>query len=86
MGILGDILDVTMQGGRDGVIISTLSRKANLSYYVALDKCQKLIYAGLIESAKNNQNRVFVITEKGLSFFEEFRRFQNLIKSLNLRY
>ncbi len=86
MGILGDVLDVTMQGGRQGVIISTIARKANLSYYAVLDKCQRLISAGLVESVKNDQNRIFIITEKGLAFFQEFRRFQSLVKSMNLRY
>ncbi len=86
MGILGDVLDVTMQGGRQGVIISTIARKANLSYYSVLDKCQRLISAGLVESIKNDQNRIFMITEKGLAFFQEFRRFQSLVNSMNLRY
>jgi hypothetical protein len=31
MGIMGDILDVTMDGGRSGVIVSAISRKANSS-------------------------------------------------------
>ncbi len=86
MGIIGDILDVTMQGGRKGVIVSTISRKANLSYYAVLDKCERLISAGLVESTKNDRNRIFRITEKGLSFFQEFRRFQSLVESMNLRY
>jgi predicted transcriptional regulator len=86
MGILGDVLEVTIQSGSQGVIISTITRKANLSYYAVLDKCQKLISAGLVESVKNDQNRIFMITEKGLSFFEEFRRFQSLVASMNLRY
>jgi len=86
MGIIGDILDVTIQGGRKGVIISTISRNANLSYYAVLDKCERLISAGLVESTKNDRNRVFRITEKGLQFFQEFRRFQSLVESMNLRY
>ncbi len=86
MGIIGDILDVTLQGGREGVIISTISRKANLSYYAVLEKCERLISAGLVESTKNGRNKVFMITEKGLSFFQEFRKFQNLVESMNLRY
>ena len=47
MGIMGDILDVTMDGGQRGVIVSAISRKANLSHYAVLDKCEKLINAGL---------------------------------------
>ena len=86
MGIIGDILDVTMQGGRKGVIVSTISRKANLSYYAVLDKCERLISAGLVESTKNDRNRIFRITEKGLQFIQEFRRFQSLVESMNLRY
>ena len=83
---MGDILDVTMDGGREGVIISAISRKANLSHYAVLDKCEKLVTAGLVDSVKNERNRLFMITEKGLEFFQEFRRFQDLVESMNLRY
>jgi len=86
MGIMGDILVVTMEGGRTGVIVSAISRKANLSHYAVLDKCEKLINAGLIESTKNDRNRIYSITEKGLEFFQEFQKFQSLIESMNLRY
>jgi len=86
MGIMGDILDVTMDGGRNGVIVSAISRKANLSHYAVLDKCEKLVTAGLVESNKTERNRVFMMTEKGLQFISEFRRFQNLVESMNLRY
>lgn len=86
MGIMGDILDVTMDGGREGVIVSAISRRANLSHYAVLDKCDKLVTAGLVDSVKNERNRLFMITEKGLEFFQEFRRFQDLVESMNLRY
>jgi len=45
-----------------------------------------LVEAGLVESVKNDRNRVFQITEKGLGFFQEFKRFQQLVESMNLRY
>ena len=86
MGLMGDILDVTANGGRDGIIVSAISRKATLSHYAVLDKCEKLVEAGLVESVKNDRNRVFQITEKGLGFFQEFKRFQQLVESMNLRY
>ena len=54
-------------------IVSAISRKANLSHYAVLDKCEKLVEAGLVESVKNDRNRVFLITEKGLQFFQEFQ-------------
>ncbi len=86
MGIMGDILDVTMDGGRSGVIVSAISRKANLSHYAVLDKCEKLVSAGLVETIKNDRNRVYLMTEKGVLFFQEFQRFQSLVESMNLRY
>ena len=86
MGIMGDILDVTVEGGRNGVIVSAISRRANLSHYAVLDKCEKLVSAGLVESVKNDRNRVFSVTSKGLEFFREFKRFQSIVESMNLRY
>jgi len=86
MGIMGDILDVTMDGGQTGVIVSAISRKANLSHYAVLDKCEKLINAGLMKQERLDRNRLFRITEKGLDFIQEFQKFQNLIESMNLRY
>ena len=86
MGIIADILGVTMDGGTQGVIVSAISRRANLSHYAVLEKCQKLIDAGLVDSMKDNRNRLFVITEKGIRFFQEFQRFQNIVQMMNLRY
>ena len=86
IGIMTDILGVTANGGYDGVIISVISRKANLSHNTTLNKCEKLIEVGLIKSFKKDRNRIFSITENGLQFFKEFKRFQELIKSMNLKY
>ncbi len=86
MGIIADILGVTMDGGLQGVIVSAISRRANLSHYAVLEKCQKLIDAGLVESMKAERNRLFRITEKGIRFFQEFQRFQGIVQGLNLRY
>ncbi len=86
MGIIADILGVTMDGGVQGVIVSAISRRANLSHYAVLEKCQKLIDAGLVESMKAERNRLFRITEKGIRFFQEFQRFQGVVQGLNLRY
>ncbi len=86
MGIIADILGVAMDGGTQGVIVSAVSRRANLSHYAVLEKCQKLIDAGLVESMRNNRNRLFVITEKGIRFFQEFQRFQTIVETMNLRY
>ena len=86
MGIMGDILHACIDGGRDGICVNALGRKANLAHYAVLDKCEKLINAGLVETKRDDRNRKFMITEKGLKFFDEFKNFQNLLESMNLRY
>ncbi len=86
MGILSEILQIIMDGGIEGVIVSEISRKANLSHNVTVENCQKLINACLIESARKGRNYIFVITTKGIEFFREFRRFQDIAQEMNLRY
>ena len=86
MGIMGDILDVAMEGGRQGTIVSAISRRANLSHYAVIEKCEKLSSAGLVESVRTDKNRLYTITEKGLQFVQEFRRFQSVLDGMNLRY
>ncbi len=83
---MGDILDVAMEGGRQGTIVSAISRRANLSHYAVIEKCEKLSSAGLVESVRTDKNRLYTITEKGLQFVQEFRRFQSVLDSMNLRY
>lgn len=84
--IIADILSVIRDAGRDGIIVSAISRNTNTSYKVINEKCQKLIDARLLESTKNNRNLRFVITEKGMSFFEQLQQFVEMIQTLNIRY
>ncbi len=85
MGILGDILSTTIDGGRNGVLVSTISRQANLSHYATLKKCDKLIGAGMLKPIRMGRNRLFVISEQGIAFLKEFKRFQELVTSMNLK-
>jgi len=86
IGILSDILAVTREEGQNGIIISAISRKANLSHYTAVDKCNKLIKAGLMKMTTDTRNRIFILTEKGRMFFEELEKFRNLMKNMKLEY
>ncbi len=85
MAIIHDIMSLTAHEGLSGVIISRLSRNANLSYYTVIEKCERLIEAGLMEMIRDQRNRFYIITEKGIKFFNELTRFFNLVQSLNLR-
>jgi len=85
MTIMHDILSFTAHEGSSGVKISRLSRKANLSHYALIEKCQNLIEAGLVEMIQNERNRIYVLTEKGMKFYGELCGFLNLVQSFNLR-
>ncbi len=86
MGIISDVLGVTMDSGKQGAIISSISRRANLSHYTALEKCQKLVDFGLIESINGKKSRTFVITEKGIQFFREMQKFIEIVQAVKIRY
>ena len=84
IGIIGDILDAAAHQGQNGINISAISRKANLSHYTTIKKCDSLISAGLMESERTPKKVRFIITEKGIQFFREFKKFQYLLHQANL--
>ncbi|MDE1844394.1 MAG: transcriptional regulator [Thaumarchaeota archaeon] len=86
LGMISDILQVTMDYGRQGTIITTIARRANLSHYTATDKCQKLIDFGLMESRADKRSNFFAITEKGIHFYEELQRFTETMQAIRVRY
>lgn len=83
--MISDILSVIMDGGRHGTIISSIARRANLSHNAVIEKCQKLIDAGLVESSNNNRNHTFIITEKGMQFFQHLQKFTETVQSIKIR-
>lgn len=86
IGIVGDILGVAANGGVGGVLVSQITRSANLSHYAALAKCDKLVDAGLVQYNRSGRCKVFMITEKGRAFVHELEKFKDLADNLNLRY
>lgn len=86
MGIISDILRVTLDCDRHGAIITSIARKANLSHYAAIEKCQKLVGFGLLESITHDRNQTFNITEKGIQFFQEMQKFIAIAQAVKIRY
>lgn len=86
IGIVGDILYVTADAGMGGALVSHITRNANLSHYVALAKCDKLIHAGLMADSHDGRTRRFSITDKGRLFIKELEKFRGIADGLNLRY
>ncbi len=86
MGIISDVLGVVMERGMQGSIISSIARSANLSHYVAVEKCQKLVGFGLLEYVSNDRNHTFIVTGKGIQFFHEMQKFIEMVQSIKIRY
>ncbi|MGI0061059.1 MAG: winged helix-turn-helix domain-containing protein [Nitrosotalea sp.] len=86
MGIISDILRVTMDCGRQGTIISYVARGANLSHYAAVKKCQKLVNFGLMESTSDKRSRTYIITEKGIQFFQEMQKFIAIVQAVKIKF
>jgi predicted transcriptional regulator len=86
LGIILDILVLLSSGGRNGVIVSTISRIANVSYNSVNERCQKLVNGDLVRSVKSRKNHRHIITEDGVEFLEKSRKFTDEIKAMNVRY
>jgi predicted transcriptional regulator len=86
LGIVLDILDLLSSEGQNGVIVSTISRIANVSYNSVNERCQKLVSGGLVRSVKNKKNHRYIITEDGMEFLANLRQFTDRIKAMNIRY
>jgi predicted transcriptional regulator len=84
-GIMMDILNIIKDCGMQGAKISEIARKANLSHYATLEKCQKMIDAELLRSIQDRRNHMYVITEKGIRFRQNIEEFLALVQSIGIR-
>ena len=85
IGMLSDVLNVVMNHGRQGAIISSIGREANLSHDAAIGKCKRLEEAGLLEPSSDGRNRTFAVTEKGIQFFEQLQKFLEIVHEVKIR-
>ena len=70
--IYADVLSVAKDTDRDGIAVTTLCRKSNLSYSRLKGFIGNLTEAGLID-VKFGKN--YVITPKGIIYLDEYKRF-----------
>ena len=85
VGIISEILQITMDCGIQGAIISSIARRANISHYTAMEKCQKLLDFELLESRIDKKSRSFVITEKGIQFYRQMEKFLEIAQEIKIR-
>lgn len=84
MQIVADLLVATDQCGQEGIKVTSLLTKANLSHSRLSKFVENLTGAGLINKIDYDGKNTFVITTKGKQYLESYRRFQDLAESFGL--
>jgi predicted transcriptional regulator len=84
-GIILEILNVVRDRGIQGAKISEIARQANLSHYVTFEKCEKLREVELLKAIPDKRNHMYMITEKGIMFYQRIEEFLETVKSIGIR-
>ena len=82
--ITEDILDSVSCSGAQGVSITPLIRKANLSHKRLVGFISKLTQSNLINKIESDGKITFVITEKGRVYLGEYKKFTSLAGTFGL--
>jgi predicted transcriptional regulator len=85
--IIADILttarDLNIEG--DGVGITTLLRRGNVSYSRMTKLITDLVGAGLLVETNIERNSKYKISDKGISFLRAYGQFEDFATSFGLR-
>lgn len=73
-----------MRTGESGVQVTTLVRKSNLSYSRLISFVNKLTSSGLINKVEVEGKNVFIVTEKGRVYLDEYKKFLTITESFGL--
>jgi predicted transcriptional regulator len=85
--IIADVLatarDANIAG--DGVGITTLLRKGNVSYSRMTKLITDLVTAGLLVELTMEKNAKYKISERGITFLTAYHQFEDFAQSFGLR-
>lgn len=82
--IVGDVLRVVDDFGSQGINITQLLRKANISYNRLSRLSKQLVTAGLIEEKNEEGKHLYLITDKGRKYLSMYQQFEELTTSFGL--
>ncbi|KAG2474497.1 MAG: hypothetical protein NPMRTH4_380003 [Nitrosopumilales archaeon] len=82
--IVADLLTATEQSGQDGIKITPLIKKANLSHSRLTKFVENLTGAGLINKIEYDGKNTFIITPKGRQYLESYEKFSDFSESFGL--
>ena len=82
--IMTTVLDSMNDAGINGLTVTQIIQKSNLSH----SRLQKLVYnlsnSGLVNKIQYEKKQTFVITEKGRLLLEEYKKFSDLAETFGL--
>ena len=82
--IVCDLLAVTQDSGQNGIAVTSLCQKGNLSHSRLRNFLSRLTGSGLVNKIEYDGKNTFVITEKGKLFLEEYKKFHEFASSFGL--
>ena len=82
--IVCDLLTITQCTDRNGIAVTSLCQKSNLSHGRLQNFLSTLTGSGLINQIKFDGKNTFVITEKGKLFLEEYKKFHDFAEAYGL--
>ena len=82
--IMSDVLENVDYAGSEGLQITNLIQKANISHSRLQKLIENLTGSGLINKIEYDTKSTFVITEKGRLFLEEYKKFSDFAGSFGL--
>ena len=82
--IVSDLLTITQCTDRDGIAVTSLCQKSNLSHGRLQNFLATLTGSGLINQIKFDGKNTFVITEKGSHYLEQYKKFSEIAESMGL--
>ncbi|MDP8023388.1 MAG: DUF4364 family protein [Nitrososphaeria archaeon] len=72
--IIADLL-LTLEQSNDGLKITELVRRSNVPYVRLTEILEELEKKGLIRQINGEEGQVYIITQKGIKFLNEYRKF-----------
>ena len=82
--IISDLLTITESTDRDGIAITSLCQKSNLSHGRLQNFLATLTGSGLINQIKFDGKNTFIIADGGKLFLEEYKKFHEFASSFGL--
>ena len=82
--IVCDLLTITQCTDRNGIAVTSLCQKSNLSHGRLQNFLTTLTGSGLINTIKYDGKNTFVLTEKGSMYLEKYKQFSEDAESFGL--